>query len=780
MLRQATNFSSDDHAPRPSISTSSRPAKGSGLSFIIKIPIPSSSQSTSSNVIKRKVSPVEYDNDVPVARKKRKGKPLHQLLPKLISQMKKRDPYGFFLQPVNAALVPGYAEMIQFPMDLGTMAKKVEKGKYTSLDQFGADFRLVTGNARTFNPPGSIYHSEAARLETWGQEAISKAAALLFDYEEEDDVKVDVEADEEPDDHGVHEGSVKEEYEEIGLGNYDDGETGERSVSYPPSTGTPSAAATAAAAQKKRRGPYRSATSTIDEEEMAPGGPLPGASMGVGAFPVGSDWANVTLGLATRGKVYRTKREKQRMERGGYPTLDDGSINYADLDDPFSLLSFFVPRKVTSPHLFPITPLRQSVATARAASLPLSRAQSVLPPHTSSAPIATIQRLSIGDISNPILPTSGNTPKQQPSKIWTITYGSTKKIEDDEEKEYTDPQPRPALAADYGAFAALPAMLAEQNEDIAVLADEDVLFERLRKDALAAISRELQSRERPAVAPGPSEPQKAGSLLEMGDEEQADWAGEQAVEAEAYVRDVVYGGLEGMAYMRSLAEFVAGPSSSDRFDDGVDDCDVKEEEETEGGLGMPLAEWVEENIVLPLTGGLHQVIRDVGRHLTAYAPSASPFPFPLSNASAMASHLHASFHTNPGLRRQLNRLSALRNEKVDMAAVLRAPEDFFIQEEKGDGEHALPMGNSIDISLKKSADQIIQLAGRTGSSNNVDVEEKGLSDAAALNSDEDPALRTLRLRILLLTKCAPLDQIAPIPTELVPPNIRHIFQPTKK
>ena len=36
------------------------------------------------------------------------------------------------------------------------------------------------------------------------------------------------------------------------------------------------------------------------------------------------------------------------------------------------------------------------------------------------------------------------------------------------------------------------------------------------------------------------------------------WSPACAKEAESYVRDVVYGGVDGYAYVRSLAEFVGG------------------------------------------------------------------------------------------------------------------------------------------------------------------------------------------------------------------------------
>jgi bromodomain-containing protein 7/9 len=43
------------------------------------------------------------------------------------------------------------------------------------------------------------------------------------------------------------------------------------------------------------------------------------------------------------------------------------------------------------------------------------------------------------------------------------------------------------------------------------------------------------------------------------------------------------------------------------------------------------------------------------------------------------------------------------------------------------------------------------------------------------SSDEDAVLRDLRLNLLALAKRAPLDSLAKLPMELVPPHIRHFI-----
>ncbi|PWN99261.1 Bromodomain-containing protein, partial [Tilletiopsis washingtonensis] len=70
-----------------------------------------------------------------------------------------------FLEPVNPDEVPGYTDVIKEPMDFAKMEKRLHSGAYRRQDEFQRDLLLVTGNAQTFNQPGSIYSNEAARLE---------------------------------------------------------------------------------------------------------------------------------------------------------------------------------------------------------------------------------------------------------------------------------------------------------------------------------------------------------------------------------------------------------------------------------------------------------------------------------------------------------------------------------------------------------------------------------------------------------------------------------------
>ena len=142
---------------------------GSGLTLIIpslkslkasqitakKTNIPPSSVSRSSSVY-QDAEPQDKKPPRPV-----KLKPLKEVLSKLIAQIKRfdscwslssvagahfthrKDDYAFFLRPVHPANVPGYTDVIKYPMDFGTMTNKVNRGRYRSLDEFTVSVALI-------------------------------------------------------------------------------------------------------------------------------------------------------------------------------------------------------------------------------------------------------------------------------------------------------------------------------------------------------------------------------------------------------------------------------------------------------------------------------------------------------------------------------------------------------------------------------------------------------------------------------------------------------------
>ncbi|MFH4974215.1 hypothetical protein AB6A40_000924 [Gnathostoma spinigerum] len=84
--------------------------------------------------------------------------------------------FGPFAVPVDADEVPDYYDYIKNPMDLATMAEKVES--YQSPDEFLADFQLIYGNAVEYNPlsdpEGRHIRNNAKLLLQYAQRAVDE------------------------------------------------------------------------------------------------------------------------------------------------------------------------------------------------------------------------------------------------------------------------------------------------------------------------------------------------------------------------------------------------------------------------------------------------------------------------------------------------------------------------------------------------------------------------------------------------------------------------------
>lgn len=147
----------------------------------------------------------------------------------------------------------------------------------------------MTTNAKTFNPPGTIYHTEADRIEAWGLEHVAKAAGTVIEYET--DWNIDVERDYDPED-----GERDQERGDGEKGTLLDADDG----------GSITSAQTPVNAQtgKRRSGANAKKPPGALSESLEADGGLPGAKDGLGAFPPGSDWAELMLALKLKGALY--------------------------------------------------------------------------------------------------------------------------------------------------------------------------------------------------------------------------------------------------------------------------------------------------------------------------------------------------------------------------------------------------------------------------------------------------------------------------------------------
>ncbi|KAF7986849.1 hypothetical protein HWV62_12566 [Athelia sp. TMB] len=709
-----------------------------------------------------------------------KLKPLREVLTRLINLIKKKDDYAFFLTPVDVSQVVGYSDVVKHPMDLGTMTTKVSKGKYRSLEDFAAslsDFRLVTGNAKIFNPPGTIYHSEAERIELYGLDHIAKAAPTVIEYET--DWNIDIEQE---DDTPAPQNGTGDEYDGEAPTPMD---VDRRSIT----AASPAPSAQHGQAQVKRgaRGPYKKTQGTTVSDELDAEGRMPGSKDGVGAFPPGSDWAKVMLALKLKGKRYRTKKERLRMEKAGLPYCPDGSLDYGEMDDPFSILSILVPEPLSRPQvaaLYP-PPSSENGTTAVSSSIDPAYPGATTIPTPTYPPTPSPPPKSNGKIS----------PTDPPRRRhWTIlrnvparTYKTGNKVDGEEDVIPEWQVPRDAHSLDYGTFAGLAGELAAQGPHL-----------RTENGVLAGIRDGLSEMD--------------NGTAETRADQHVYWSRTRAMHAQAYLRDMVYGGSDGLAYVKSLEEFVRRPHVY-----------TEDEETFDGacsGLGMPLAAYIEDRVVDPITNGLHTALRSTADCLLTHS-SSPEIPKPI------VAQIDLSTHTYPKLHAALTELKHPSDPPaIDMASLIKEPTELFLSENEWAGvrwkaertkaeemqsqnaseylayaikthqqaQAGVDAGEDegpemLQFVLDHAADLILELDAGLSLVKDEDMDDDAMDQtedgvngalrhsAIAEKREEGTRLRELRLNLLSLAKRAPLDKIARLPADLVPENIRR-FVPT--
>lgn len=135
---------------------------------------------------------------------------------------------------------------------------------------------------------GTIYHTEADKLEIWALDHIEKASATVIQYET--DWNLDVQQDDAGDD------NMEEE-----------NDPNAPSTSAAADIGTPGPA-DLQGVRRSTRGPYNNKRATAVasgqkgiSESLDAEGRLPGSKDGLGAFPPGSDLAKTMLDLKLKG-----------------------------------------------------------------------------------------------------------------------------------------------------------------------------------------------------------------------------------------------------------------------------------------------------------------------------------------------------------------------------------------------------------------------------------------------------------------------------------------------
>jgi hypothetical protein len=105
--------------------------------------------------------------------------PMRFVLEKTMEQFAKRDPDNVFANPVDLEAFPEYGRIVANPMDMATMANKIERNDYTVLTDFIADFQLMCENAILFNGTETWWHQYAIDMLLQGNSILEVAGEFI-------------------------------------------------------------------------------------------------------------------------------------------------------------------------------------------------------------------------------------------------------------------------------------------------------------------------------------------------------------------------------------------------------------------------------------------------------------------------------------------------------------------------------------------------------------------------------------------------------------------------
>jgi bromodomain-containing protein 7 len=391
------------------------------------------------------------------------------------------------------------------------------------------------------------------------------------------------------------------------------------------------------------------------------------------------------------------------------------------VEDPFSVLSALIPDPSCAAPL--VTPLFPPPPPQPDASPQITLPLPINVPAPTKVPTAATTSAA---------PVSQSTPAESTKskyRHWTVTRPAPQrgKAKDPaiEERPPTPEwrKPRPLHAADYGLFPSLattdPSSPGGKTE---VLATQERLFGAL-----------YASLENPAAESSSSSTNNEGGTA-------------TATVAQSWLREIVYGGWDGLAYMRSVAEFVTPHANPDL------NTDAKEEDASDRGIlnaNATLAGYVDAVLVDELTEGRHRTVEAALTGQQQNGATAEP--------------------------------PALPPTQLDLGSLISAPNELFDAENAwvgaGANEDSAVLARALDHAthlLEQLQQQHVQST-RTGAGAegmDVDLEPE---ERESTGSKERQDLETeLRMNLIALAKRAPLDQIARMPSELVPPHLRHV------
>jgi len=382
------------------------------------------------------------------------------------------------------------------------------------------------------------------------------------------------------------------------------------------------------------------------------------------------------------------------------------------VEDPFSLFSALVDVHQPTPTLNPLYPdpfSENSVIVPSPVNISLKR----------NLPQAT--------------PELTATPTKR--RHWTINRhsGRTRAKDGDEEDAHTSLPRREHSTTDYGSMSTLMADLTTQ-ETLQNINDQPKLFDLLRN---SIDGRGISS------APD-TDPTEAAAL-----------------NAQDYIWSLVYGGVDGLAYVRSLAEFIGNPSPPSSSDSE--------------GEGFPLENWVEDNIVNSITEGRHKLVQKIARQVA----TGSGGPSDLS-ASDISEDIRRSLDVYP----QQGDLIAALSSQIDIQNLVNRPLELAQAElewsgaafkqarrQRREASGTLTIDNPMSALVAPSSQDATNDADKDdhevldhvleySRQRLLQLMQSDVAKKAQASGVEDPYTRDLRMNLLALSKRVPLQLLS--------------------
>jgi len=231
-----------------------------------------------------------------------------------------------------------------------------------------------------------------------------------------------------------------------------------------------------------------------------------------------------------------------------------------------------------------------------------------------------------------------------------------------------------------------------------------------------------------------------------------------ALNAQDYIWSLVYGGVDGLAYVRSLAEFIGSPSSSNSE-----------------GEGFPLEDWVEGNIVDSITEGRHRLVQKIARQVATGSNEPTD-----TSASDISEDIRRSLDVYP----QQGDLIAALSSQIDIQNLVNRPLELAQAESEWSGTafkqarrqqkeasgtltidnpmSALVAPSSQDASNDTDKDdhEVLEHALEYSRQRLLQLMQSDLTKNAQTSGVEDPYTRDLRMNLLALSKRVPLQLLS--------------------